>query len=130
MPLFGISLDSAAGQSAIPKLVFSPWTKFCPTGGDASGKHVCQTAKLGHTESGQPIVAAILTEPQGNAKKILRVVVPIGMQILRGSRLIVDDGQPVGAPYIGCFSKGCMADYEAKAVPDRFESAGFPKDNG
>lgn len=115
VPFFEVAVDSAAGQPVIPKFVFSPWVKFCPTGGDENGKPVCQTTIVGHAGSGPAIVAAILNEPKGSANKILRVVVPIGNQIPAGTRLIVDDGQPVSAPYIGCFSKGCMADYEASA---------------
>jgi invasion protein IalB len=115
MPLVEALTTPAIGQPAIPKLVFSPWAKFCPTGRDVNGKRNCQTVSLGHTESGQPIVAAILTEPQDGSRKTLRVMVPIGVQIPQGTRLIVDDRQPTSAPYLGCFAKGCMADYEVTA---------------
>jgi hypothetical protein len=40
VPLLGISPDPAAGQSAIPKLIFSPWTKFCAADPAASGRPV------------------------------------------------------------------------------------------
>jgi invasion protein IalB len=115
VPLLGISSDPAAGQSAIPKLIFSPWTKFCPAGPDASGKPACRTARFGRTEAGPPIVAAILTEPEVGAQEILHVVLPIGMQVPQGARLIVDAGQPLNAPYAACFSKGCVADFETSA---------------
>jgi invasion protein IalB len=115
LPLLGVSLDPAAGQSAIPKLIFSPWTKFCSAGPDVKGKPVCQTARFGRTEAGLPMVAAILTQPEGNAREILHVVVPIGMQLPQGARIIVDGGQPLKAPYAACFSKGCVADFETSA---------------
>ena len=60
-----------------------------------------------------PVVAAVLIEPQGDPKKILRVTLPLGMQLIQGTRVIIDQGQPMTAPYVICFTNGCMADYEA-----------------
>jgi invasion protein IalB len=60
-----------------------------------------------------PVVAAVLIEPEGEPKKILRVTLPLGMSIQPGTRVIVDQGQPMTGPYVICFQNGCMADYEA-----------------
>ncbi|MFZ0235922.1 MAG: invasion associated locus B family protein, partial [Xanthobacteraceae bacterium] len=46
---------------------------------------------------------------------LLRVTLPLGMQLAHGTRLIVDQNQPMTAPYVICFSNGCMADYDASA---------------
>ena len=62
-----------------------------------------------------PVVAAVLIEPDGEPKKILRVTLPLGMSIQPGTRVIVDQGQPMTGPYVICFNNGCMADYEASA---------------
>jgi len=35
------------------------------------------------------------------------------MALQPGTRVIVDDGQPLTAPYVACVSNGCTADYEA-----------------
>jgi invasion protein IalB len=96
-----------------PQLIFSPWTKFCLKGQEANAKQVCFTGKDGRVESGQPVVAAVLIEPDGEPKKILRVTLPLGMSIQPGTRVIVDQGQPMTGPYVICFNNGCMADYEA-----------------
>ena len=73
-------------------------------------------ARTGASSSGMPVVAAVLIEPEGaDAKKVLRVTLPLGMQLPQGTRVIVDQGQPMNAPYIICFTNGCMADYEASA---------------
>ena len=40
------------------------------------------------------------------------MTVPLGMQLQHGTRLIIDQGAPVNAPYMMCFPVGCMADYE------------------
>ena len=100
-------------QPAEPQLIFSPWTKFCLKGQEANAKQVCFTGKDGRVESGMPVVAAVLIEPEGEPKKILRVTLPLGMSIQPGTRVIVDQGQPMTGPYVICFQNGCMADYEA-----------------
>jgi invasion protein IalB len=100
-------------QNEQPQLVFSPWTKFCLKGQEAGAKQVCFTGKDGRVESGMPVVAAVLIEPENDTKKVLRVTLPLGMSIQPGTRVIVDNGQPMTGPYVICFNNGCMADYEA-----------------
>jgi len=60
-----------------------------------------------------PVVAAVVIEPEGEQKKVLRVTLPLGMSIQPGTRVIVDQGQPMTGPFVICFQNGCMADYEA-----------------
>jgi invasion protein IalB len=95
------------------QLIFSPWTKFCLKGQETNAKQVCFTGKDARIESGMPVVAAVLIEPEGEPKKILRVTLPLGMQLVHGTRVIIDQNQPMTAPYVICFTNGCMADYEA-----------------
>jgi invasion protein IalB len=97
------------------QLIYSPWTKFCLKGQEADPKQVCFTGKDARIESGMPVVAAVLIEPDNEPKKILRVTLPLGMQLVHGTRVIVDQNQPMTAPYVICFTNGCMADYEANA---------------
>ncbi len=96
--------------------MYAPWTKFCLKGQDANAKQVCFTGKDGRIESGQPVVAAVIIEPEGEPKKILRVTLPLGMQLHHGTRIIVDNNPPSRAEYVICFANGCMSDYEA--TPD------------
>ena len=103
----------APQQGEQPQLIFSPWTKFCLKGQEANAKQVCFTGKDGRVESGMPVVAAVLIEPENDPKKVLRVTLPLGMSIQPGTRVIVDNGQPMTGPYVICFNNGCMADYEA-----------------
>ncbi|HYA04978.1 MAG TPA: invasion associated locus B family protein [Xanthobacteraceae bacterium] len=96
------------------QLIYSPWTKFClKNQNDPNSKQVCFTGKDARIESGMPVVAAVLIEPEGEPKKILRVTLPLGMQLIHGTRVIIDQSQPMTAPYVICFTNGCMADYEA-----------------
>jgi invasion protein IalB len=95
------------------QLIYAPWTKFCLKGQDANAKQVCFTGKDGRIESGQPVIAAVIIEPEGETKKILRVTLPLGMQLVHGTRVIIDNNPPAQSPYVICFQNGCMSDYEA-----------------
>ena len=85
------------------QLIYAPWTKFCLKGQDANAKQVCFTGKDGRIESGQPVIAAVIIEPEGEPKKILRVTLPLGMQLVHGTRIIVDSNPPQQSPYVICF---------------------------
>jgi invasion protein IalB len=102
-----------AGGPEVPPVTYSPWTKVCVKGQEANAQQVCFTGKEGRIETGLMVVGAVLIEPEGAAGKVLRVTLPLGMQIPQGTRVIVDQGQPMTAPYMICFPNGCMADYEA-----------------
>ena len=95
------------------QLIYAPWTKFCLKGQETGAKQVCFTGKDGRIESGQPVIAAVIIEPEGEPKKILRVTLPLGMQLIHGTRIIIDNNQPQQSPYVICFQNGCMSDYEA-----------------
>jgi invasion protein IalB len=120
----------AAGQQAqapqapqaadLPPLVYSPWTKFCSTPGqngqDANAPKVCFTGRDARTETGVPVVAAALIEPDGIPKKIFRVTVPSPVQLQYGTRIVVDTNEPATSQYFTCFANGCMSDYDG--TPD------------
>jgi invasion protein IalB len=107
------------GQAAAPQqqqiqLVYSPWTKIC--GKDqqqANAKEVCLVIKEARLETGQFVAGAVLVEPEGEQRKILRVTLPLGMQLQQGTRVIIDQGTPTQRPYVICFPNGCMSDYDA-----------------
>jgi invasion protein IalB len=108
-------------QAAMPQLIYSQWIKFCvgPDGQPADqkdpaikGKQICLTGLDGRTESGVPLVAVATIDPPADGKKILRVTLPVGMHLQHGTRVIVDDTQPMTAPYVVCFANGCISDYE------------------
>jgi invasion protein IalB len=103
----------AAGAPAEPKIIFSPWTKVCPKGQEANAKSICLTGRDGTVESGLPVVAAVLIEPEGETRKTLRVTTPLGMSLPAGTRVVIDQGQPMTAPFVICAGNGCMSDYEA-----------------
>ena len=102
-----------AQQGGQPDLTYSFWTKICQKGPEANAKQVCFLARDAHLESGMPVAAVVLVEPEGEAKKLLRVTLPLGVSLQAGTRVIIDNGQPLTGPYLICLSNGCMAEYEA-----------------
>src|SRR5262249_30069992 len=97
------------------EMIFSSWTKFCLKGQEANAKQVCFTGKDGRAASGMPMVAAVLIGPENAPQQVLRITVPLGMSIKPGSRVIIDNGEPMTGSYVTCFNNGCMADYDANA---------------
>ncbi|UPJ53280.1 invasion associated locus B family protein [Bradyrhizobium sp. 200] len=112
-PPAGAPAAGAQPQEQQVQLIYAPWTKFCLKGQEAGAKQVCFTGKDGRIESGQPVIAAVIIEPEGEPKKLLRVTLPLGMQLVHGTRIIVDNNPPLQGPYVICFQNGCMSDYEA-----------------
>jgi invasion protein IalB len=115
--------SAAAPQAAtpplwpeMPQLIYSPWAKYCGKGQDATAKQVCFTGKDARSEAGQPVVAAVLIEPDGEPKKLFRITLPSPLQLQYGTRVIVDRQPPLTGAFFTCFTNGCMADYEA--TPD------------
>ncbi len=100
--------QQAAGDQ--PQLMYSPWMKVCGKGPDTNNKQVCVVTKDGRLENGMPVAIVQLFEPEGEPK-VMRITVPLGMQLAHGTRLIVDQNQPLQSPYKICFPVGCMADY-------------------
>jgi invasion protein IalB len=105
----------AAAQQP-PQLMYSPWMKVCGKGKEANAKEVCVITKDGRLENGMPVAVVQLFEPEGEKRKLLRVTVPLGMQLAHGTRVIIDQGSPATAPYTICFPVGCMSDYEVNAA--------------
>jgi invasion protein IalB len=99
--------DAANGQ---PALMYSPWMKVCGKGQDTNNKQVCVLTKDGRLENGMPVVVVQLFEPEGE-QKMMRVTVPLGMQLQHGTRAMIDQGAPVNEPYKICFPIGCVSDY-------------------
>jgi invasion protein IalB len=101
----------------IPPLVYSHWTKLCSTNAEAGGRTMCRIGKDGRLDSGTPMVGAVLMEVEGDARKILQIMLPLGILLPRGTRVRVDSDEQ-GAlvlPIIVCAGGGCMAQAEASA---------------
>jgi invasion protein IalB len=103
------------------QVISSPWTRYCAKGlteqsSEISSKEVCFTASDGHLASGQKLVIALLIEPEGRDEKLFRVSLPLGVALVPGARVVIDEKEPMTAPFVVCLpTNGCMADYKADA---------------
>jgi len=105
------------GQQQL-QLTASPWTKYCAKGltaksSEIKAKEVCFTASDAHLTSGQKFAIAMLIEPDGGDTKLLRVTLPLGVALVPGARIVIDEKEAMTAPFVVCEPKtGCMADYK------------------
>ena len=110
----------ADGQQPM-QLISSPWTRYCAKGltehsSKILTKDVCFTASDSHLTSGEKLVIALLIEPEGGDTKLLRVTLPLGVALVPGARIVIDEKEAMTAPFVVCLPKnGCMADYKAGA---------------
>ena len=111
----------AAQNGEQVQLISSPWTRYCAKGlteqsSEISTKEICFTASDGHLTSGQKLVIALLIEPNESDAKLLRVTLPLGVALVPGARIVIDEKEAMTAPFVVCLSKnGCIADYKADA---------------
>jgi len=105
--------QAPGGDQQMP-VVYSPWTKICGKDQNPGAKEVCLTVREAHLETGQFLAGAALIEQEGEQRKIFRITLPLGMQLPQGTRVIVDQDQPVTGQYIVCLPNGCMADLEVQ----------------
>ena len=118
-PNAGQAQQVAPGDQQQVQLISSPWTRYCAKGpteqsSEIRTKEVCFTASDGHLTSGQKLVIALLIESEGGDTKLLRVTLPLGVALVPGARIVIDEKEAMTAPFVVCLPKnGCMADYKA-----------------
>ena len=110
----------------MPPLLYSSWTKICMTGGvppevkqnAANGKapaemQICSTGIEARTETDLLFLGMATLEPMSaQAQPILRIVVPLGMKIDPGTRLVLDGKDALQSKYVTCLTVGCVTTYE------------------
>jgi len=113
--------SAQAAPADTVQMIFSPWTRYCarnPTAQSSKigANEVCFTAADGHLASGQKLAIALLIGPVGSETKLFRVTLPLGVALVPGARIVIDEKEAITAPYVACLPKnGCMADYKADA---------------
>ena len=101
----------------IPPLVYSNWAKLCSKDPKTGGKTMCRIGNDGRLDSGTPMVGAVLMEMEGETRKMLQIMLPLGILLPRGTRVLVDNDEQ-GAmvlPIVVCAGGSCMAQAEASA---------------
>ena len=111
----------AAPQPAPPSKVdlVSPepqWAKFCAKQ-PANGKEACATMRDFSTSADQPPMISInLFDVAGEERRKLRfLILPIGMLLKPGFRVIIDKNEPLEGKYDMCFQNACSAELDIGA---------------
>jgi len=104
-----------------PVLHYESWAKVCTKGTEANATPICFTGSKGvQVEPLRKMITVVIIEPEGDPNRLLRVTVPLGMQMAAGTSIRVDSSPPLGRPYVICLKTGCASDYEL--TPDLLNS--------
>jgi len=92
------------------------WVKLCGKE-QTTGRDACQTMRDFATSADQPpMVSMQVFELQGEEKRKLRfMLLPIGMLLKPGFRVIIDKAEPIDGKYDMCFQNACTAEVEISA---------------
>jgi invasion protein IalB len=98
----------------------SAWVKLCEKAPNITDPKQELNVCLTHHErldgnSGRVLVSAAIREVEGQDKKALMVMVPLGMALPPGIQVKVDEGEAIKLQYTLCHAAGCTA--EAEATP-------------
>ncbi|THD46437.1 MAG: invasion associated locus B family protein [Bradyrhizobium sp.] len=98
----------------------APWTKIC--GKDqASNKEVCYTTRdFGQSADQPPTLAIAVYQMSNEDRRIARFLLPVGLLLRPGFRLVIDKGDPIEGKFAICFPNGCFAeaDLDGKKLAD------------
>ena len=89
------------------------WAKFCAKDPNTN-RDACATMRDFSTSADQPPMISInVFEVAGEEKRKLRfLILPIGMMLRPGFRVIVDKGEPLEGKYDMCFQNACSSEIE------------------
>jgi invasion protein IalB len=117
----GQAVPGAPPQPAPPSKVdlVSPepqWAKFCAKE-PGSGRDACATMRDFSTSADQPPMISInLFDVAGEERRKLRfLILPIGMLLKPGFRVIIDKNEPIEGKYDMCFQNACSAEIDIGA---------------
>ncbi|HYA71551.1 MAG TPA: invasion associated locus B family protein, partial [Roseiarcus sp.] len=84
----------------------APWTKIC--GKDqGSGKEVCYTTRdFGQAADQPPTLAIAIYQMANEERRIARFLLPVGLLLKPGFRLVIDKGEPIDGKFAICFPNG------------------------
>ena len=92
------------------------WAKFCAKEPN-TGKDACATMRDFATSADQPpMISVNVFELAGEERRKLRLLMlPIGMLLRPGFRVIIDKGEPIEGKYDMCFQNACSAEVDIGA---------------
>jgi invasion protein IalB len=115
-PALGAPAGQPAPQPPSKVDLVSPepqWVKLCGKE-QATGRDACQTMRdFGQSADQPPMISMQVFELQGEEKRKLRfMVLPIGMLLRPGFRIVIDKSEPIDGKYDMCFQNACTAEVD------------------
>ncbi len=115
---FALAMGAAFAAAPAAAQDDSAWVKLCEQAPDITNPEQKLSVCLTHHEhidgrSGQVVVSAAIRQVEGQDKKALMVMVPLGMAIPPGLQMKVDENNPIPLKYTLCHIAGCTAETEA-----------------
>lgn len=122
--LVAFAVAMSAGLASAPAIAQdkkeqqSAWVKLCEKAPDITNPEQKLDVCLTHHEhidgrTGQVVVSAAIRQVQGQDKKALMVMVPLGMALPPGIQMKIDENKPISMKYTLCHIAGCTAEAEA-----------------
>ena len=94
----------------------SPWTKLCAKD-PSNGKEVCYTTRdFGQAADQPPTLAMAVYQITGEDKRMVRFLLPVGLLLRPGFRLVLDKGEPIAGKFAICFPNGCCAELNGASM--------------
>lgn len=90
------------------------WVKVC--GGPDAQNAQCYTVRDFGPKADQPIMAFQVFDQKGATEKLVRVLLPLGLQLKPGFRISVDSSPFESGGYEVCFQAGCFAEVKLKSA--------------
>ncbi|MDE2579766.1 MAG: invasion associated locus B family protein [Hyphomicrobiales bacterium] len=95
------------------KAVQADWTKIC----DPEQKKLCYTTRDFATQLDQPPVLAVAVyDIKGDANRVMRLLLPVGLMLKPGFRASIDGGKTMDGTYELCFPNGCFGEVKLPAA--------------
>jgi invasion protein IalB len=121
-PQFGLGENAPPAREVV--LAYTPWTKVCSKQNSRRADDICLTIREAYSKTGEFFGSAALV---GDAEKIkfkLRTILPLGVNLTRGTRMVLDKERPVEGVFSVCFPNGCMAEFEvSQETLNKFNSS-------
>jgi invasion protein IalB len=110
IPAMLLALHLPAGAQGVVKSVHGDWQIRCDTPPGAKSEQCALIQSVTAEDRPNVGLTVVFYKAIGEDKKLLRVVVPLGVLLPTGLGLKID-GQDVGnAPFLKCGKRGCVAE--------------------
>ena len=87
------------------------WTKVCGPDPNAGNKQTCLTSR-DFSQGQQPTMSLAVYSTDGVEKHTARFLLPIGMLLKPGFRIVLDKSEPIEGHYSICFPNFCVGEIE------------------